>query len=136
MSPKTAKTSKATANSFPQQLLVRLDKFLKERGDTYAELAKNIYVSPGYFSSMKANGGAIGSEVLSKICLFYGDLSSEWLLTGRGEMTRSAVALKKEAIVQTKELNRKIRTVKNMLKTVSAIQGNVELLTTQAEELR
>jgi hypothetical protein len=125
----------ANPNTFAHQIFVRLEKFLKERGETFADLTKNVYVSKGYFYSMKNNNGTIGSEVLSKICLFYSDLSADWLLTGRGEMIKSSTALKKEAIAQAKELNKKLKLVRDIVKTARIIEENAEVLNAQAAEL-
>jgi uncharacterized protein (DUF2225 family) len=129
-------TTKTITNTYSQQIFVRLEKFLKVRGDNFTDLARNVYVSARYFYSMKANGSAIGSEVLSRICLFYSDLSADWLLTGRGEMLKSAAMLKKEALVQAKELNRKLQVLKDMVKIVRAIEENAGALSARAEELR
>ena len=122
-------------NTYAHQILARIEKFLKERGETFADLAKNIYVSKGYFYTMKNNNSTVGSEVLSRICLFYSDLSADWLLTGRGEMLKSSAVLKKEAIAQTKELNKKLKLVRDMLKSVRTIENGAEMLSAQAAEL-
>lgn len=50
----------------------------------------NIGVSNSYFSKMVKNNGSIGTEVLSKIVIYYDDLNIHWLLTGDGFMLKSS----------------------------------------------
>lgn len=47
---------------------------------------KKVGISNGYVNNVK---NSIGSEIISKISDVYPELSTEWLLTGKGEMLRN-----------------------------------------------
>jgi transcriptional regulator with XRE-family HTH domain len=64
----------------------RLKAFLIFKGTTLAQLERDIGVGAGTLSKAVKNDSAIGADKVMKILQFYGDLSAEWLLRGKGEM--------------------------------------------------
>jgi transcriptional regulator with XRE-family HTH domain len=67
-------------------LIERLSKYLDYKEDSFNKLASRIGVSNSYFSKMIRSKGSIGADIVEKILLYYDDLNSDWLITGRGEM--------------------------------------------------
>lgn len=56
---------------------------------TISEFSKNVGVSNGYFAKQKANDGNVGSHILEKIVRMYPEISTDWLLTGEGEIFKT-----------------------------------------------
>ena len=79
-----------TKNENSTKINDRLSQFVEFKHDNFNRLSLNIGVSNSYFSKMLRNNGSIGSELLSKIVIYYDDLNIHWLLTGEGNMLKSS----------------------------------------------
>lgn len=79
-----------TNNENSTKIIDRLSQFVEFKHDNFNRLSQNIGVSNSYFSKMVRNNGSIGSELLSKIVIYYDDLNIRWLLTGEGDMLKSS----------------------------------------------
>lgn len=53
---------------------------------TQRELAKRLSVSPGYLSDVENGQNKANADILVGLVLYFPELNSDWLLTGRGEM--------------------------------------------------
>jgi hypothetical protein len=65
----------------------RLDLIIKTLGLSGRAFEKACGLANGSYSSI---GDGVGADKLSKILLKFPQISAEWLLTGRGEMFKSA----------------------------------------------
>lgn len=77
-------------NENSTKIIERLSQFIEFKHDNFNRLSQNIGVSNSYFSKMVRNNGSIGSELLSKIVIYYDDLDINWLITGEGDMLKSS----------------------------------------------
>lgn len=77
-------------NEYSTKIIERLSQFIEYKHDNFNRLSQNIGVSNSYFSKMVRNNGSIGSELLSKIVIYYDDLDINWLITGEGSMLKSS----------------------------------------------
>lgn len=66
----------------------RLLEFLKYLSIGQGAFEKVVGISNGYINN---NKGSIGSSIVSKICLSYPELNSNWLTNGDGEMLKQLV---------------------------------------------
>lgn len=69
-------------------ILERLKKYIDYKGVSISAFEKSIGMSNASFGKSLKNQGAIGTDKLENILNVYPDISSEWLLTGRGDMLR------------------------------------------------
>ena len=65
----------------------RIVSFLKEKGLSQSAFEKSTGLSNGYVNNISKG---IGAEKLQRIIEIYPELSQTWLLTGEGEMLRTA----------------------------------------------
>lgn len=65
----------------------RIVSFLKEKGLSQSAFEKSTGLSNGYVNNISKG---IGAEKLQRIIEMYPELSQTWLLTGEGEMLRTA----------------------------------------------
>ena len=69
----------ASSNPYGTELLDRLKKYVVEKkGDTLTDLAVSIGVHKSFFTTIKRQNSAIGSDKLIKILKHYPELSAEW----------------------------------------------------------
>lgn len=66
----------------------RLLLFIKDTGITVSEFERKCSLSNGYIKKVK---GSIGSDKIEDIIRAYPQLSRVWLLSGEGEMLKSAI---------------------------------------------
>ena len=70
-------------------ILERIKEYIDCKGITVAAFERSIGMSNASFGKSLKNRGAIGSDKIENILSMYTDLSSEWLLTGKGDMLKS-----------------------------------------------
>lgn len=70
-------------------ILERIKEYIDCKGITVAAFERSIGMSNASFGKSLKNRGAIGSDKIENILSVYTDLSSEWLLTGTGNMLKS-----------------------------------------------
>ena len=70
-------------------ILERIKEYIDCKGITVAAFERSIGMSNASFGKSLKNRGAIGSDKIENILSMYTDLSSEWLLTGTGNMLKS-----------------------------------------------
>ena len=75
----------------------RLQCFMSEKGLNDNQMTVAAGLSNGLLGKAKNSSKGLNSTSIEKILFAYPDLSAEWLLTGRGEMLKSA-ALHKETV--------------------------------------
>lgn len=73
-------------------ILKRIKELADQEGISITALEAAIGASKGVFSRALANGTDIQSKWLVKLIENYPHYSSEWLLTGNGEIQKSAMA--------------------------------------------
>lgn len=116
---------------------------------TISEFSKNIGVSNGYFAKQKASNGNVGSHILEKIVRMYPEISTDWLLTGEGEIFKTKST---EILTDTngkgmgKEISKERKVHKSLLNTHTSFpktpapikdeDGNESILITQRFPLR
>ena len=66
--------------------LQRLKKFIEFKKLSISSFEKSVGFSNGSFASQLKNNKTIGVDKLEKILNVYPELSSEWVLTGKGDM--------------------------------------------------
>lgn len=76
----------------------RIFQFIDYKGISVSEFSKTIQVSNGYLAKQKSASANIGSHIIEKIVIAYPELSTDWIITGRGNMTHNL----KEVNVQNK----------------------------------
>src|ERR1700741_4032174 len=69
--------------------LQRLKKFIDFKDFNISSFERLVSFSNGSLASQIKNNKTIGVDKLEKILKMFPDLSSEWLLTGRGEMLKN-----------------------------------------------
>lgn len=67
-------------------ILERLKQYIDSKGISVSAFERSIGMSNASFSKSLKNGGAIGTDKLENILNVYSDLSTIWLLTGKGSM--------------------------------------------------
>lgn len=72
------------------KIINRLQQYVDYKGISFNKIAQNINVSNSYFSKMLKNNGDLGENVIKKTLLYYEDINSDWLITGRGLMLRDS----------------------------------------------
>ncbi|MDR1182375.1 MAG: hypothetical protein LBL13_10410 [Bacteroidales bacterium] len=93
-------------------ILNRLEEFLRTVGDTLINITERINVSRGYFSTIRNKKAEIGVDKIVGILLLYPQLSGDWLLTGAGLMLKAATSLKEQSEILAKEEALKITVAK------------------------
>jgi hypothetical protein len=93
-------------------ILNRLEEFLRTVGDTLINITERINVSRGYFSTIRNKEAEIGVDKIVGILLLYPQLSGDWLLTGAGLMLKAATSLKEQSEILAKEEALKITVAK------------------------
>jgi len=90
-------------------LLERLKEYIDCKGITVAAFERSVGMSNASFGKSLKKKGAIGSDKIENILSVYSDLSSEWLLTGKGSMLKNdaPVGDKKEEKNYTSLVNSK-----------------------------
>ena len=68
-------------------IISRIYKIIDCKGVTVNEFSNKIGVSNGYFAKQRSTNGNIGSQIIEKIVSIYPDISLEWLILGKGEMS-------------------------------------------------
>lgn len=69
-------------------ILDRIKLYIDAKGISISAFEKSVGMSNASFSKAIKNNGAIGTDKLENILSVYSDLSSEWLLTGKGNMLK------------------------------------------------
>ena len=69
----------------------RLRKFLDSKGISVRQFEQMIGSSDGKIAKFMATNSSLKSDTLSKIMEVFPQLSIEWLITGEGEMLKTAV---------------------------------------------
>lgn len=98
-------------------ILERLKEYIDYKNISVAAFERSIGMANASFGKSLKNKGAIGSDKLEKILMVYTDISSEWLLTGKGSMLKTKSTLETQntsirlysriKIVRSKEICKK-----------------------------
>lgn len=67
-------------------ILDRIKEYIDYKGISIAAFEKSIGMSNASFGKCLKKGGAIGTDKLENILNIYPEISTNWLLTGQGEM--------------------------------------------------
>lgn len=66
----------------------RLKLYIEHKGMSLNSFDKSIDAANGYTGKQIKNSASIGSDVIEKIYSTYTDINLEWLITGKGSMTK------------------------------------------------
>lgn len=72
-------------------ILERLKQYIDSKGIAISAFERSIGMSNASFGKSLKSGGAIGTDKLENILNTYPDLSSTWLITGKGPMITNDV---------------------------------------------
>lgn len=106
----------------------RLDAFMKYKGLNDNKITVQAGIAVGTLGKQRRGGKGLSYESISKILRTYPDLSTEWLITGRGEMLK-----KMTEFVDMKTL---IGLVDKLAHDVAKIHEKSDLMVTQLEYIR
>lgn len=73
-------------------ILERIKQYIDFKGITIAAFERSIGMSNASFGKSLKKQGAIGTDKLENILMVYPDISPDWILTGQGNMLKSAEA--------------------------------------------
>jgi len=73
-----------------ESIMNRIKTYLDAKDIKVSGFEKSIGLSNGAFRKSLISGGAIGVDKLENFLTVYSDISPEWLLTGNGNMLRTA----------------------------------------------
>lgn len=68
----------------------RIAQFIEEINISHASFDANVGLSRGYIHKAITNKINLGSHIIEKIFSQYPNLSAEWVISGKGEMFKSA----------------------------------------------
>ena len=71
-------------------VLDRIKEYIDAKGISIAAFEKSVGMSNASFGKSLKSKGAIGTDKLENILSVYPDLSSEWLITGKGSMIKTS----------------------------------------------
>ena len=69
-----------------EKIIDRFDKYMEVKGLNDYKVTKEIGISNGLIGKSRNEGRDMSRDILSKVLLRYKDLSSEWLMFGKGDM--------------------------------------------------
>lgn len=96
----------------------RLKKFIKSEFLTIVEFEQSIGVSNGYVNSISKN---IGIDKLNTIIERYPNLNIEWLLAGKGDMTKQSSPMHQDyGLKRIDELNEIIDIQRKLINNLEA----------------
>lgn len=75
-----------------KNFIERLQYYMEMKGINDNQMTVAAGLSVGLLGKLKRNGKGMNSTNIEKILLSYPDLSPTWLLTGKGDMTKTAPA--------------------------------------------
>jgi hypothetical protein len=76
-----------------EMVLQRIKQYIDYKNISIARFEAAIGMSNNSFRKSLANNGSIGSDKLENILKTFPEISSEWLLTGQGDMLKSVRSL-------------------------------------------
>jgi len=123
------KKHKEKENVNTNAILVRLEEFLRTKGDTLPVLTAAISVSRTYFTVARFRGAELGSDKICRILQLYPDLSADWLLTGYGMMYKGTTSLKEQKKIINQET-----ILKTAREKLGILQQNLHELQKQFEQ--
>ena len=69
-------------------IVKRLKQYIDFKGISVSAFERSIGMANASFGKSLKNNGAIGTDKLENILRVYSDISTEWLLTGKGDMIK------------------------------------------------
>lgn len=118
-------TSNSTINS-------RIREIIQFSSITDSAFAKKIGVTQSVIASMFQRGTEPSAKVLTSILLTYEDISSEWLLRGKGEMLISD-SLKEND--NTERISRLVDTITTLQGTINEQTKTIQFLSEENKKL-
>lgn len=103
----------------------RIRQIIQTAGIADNAFAKKIGVTQSVIASMFQRGTEPSAKVLTSILNTYEDISSEWLLRGKGEMLISA---NKQETESTERISMLVDTITTLQKTINEKTKTVQLL--------
>lgn len=80
----------------------RISQIMSELGENQNSFSNKVGVSPSTIATAIARNKGVNTDLIQKILFVYTNISSEWLLTGRGSMFKNEVKGEKEEIEEKK----------------------------------
>lgn len=110
----------------------RIRQIIQSAGITDSAFAKKIGVTQSVIGSMFQRGTEPSAKVITSILLAYEDISSEWLLRGKGEMLLSEI--KQDPNIERME--RLVDTIATLQGTINEQMKTIQLLTEDNKKVR
>lgn len=110
-----------------ESVLQRINAALKAKKSNPTRLSTEIGMQQSTLSRQLKGVNNMTLETFSSILAFLGDVSAEWLLTGKGKMQKEDKTDQEEEIKQLRAENL------NLEKKISKLEGKNELLQEQLE---
>lgn len=105
----------------------RFTEILKSKNISVKEAAVLFSKSEVYIRKLMRAGESFGIEPVLLILNSMGDISAEWLLTGRGEMLKTSTPATKEQ--PSEDANRLLPLVESQQRTIENLSRTIERLT-------
>lgn len=110
----------------------RIRQIIQSVGITDSAFAKKIGVTQSVIGSMFQRGTEPSAKVITSILLAYEDISSEWLLRGKGEMLLSEI--KQDPNIE--RIERLVDTIATLQGTINEQMKTIQLLTEDNKKVR
>lgn len=110
----------------------RIRQIIQSAGITDSAFAKKIGVTQSVIGSMFQRGTEPSAKVITSILLAYEDISSEWLLRGKGEMLLSEI--KQDPNIE--RIERLVDTIATLQGTINEQMKTIQLLTEDNKKVR
>ena len=101
----------------------RIFQFIEYKGISVSEFSKTIQVSNGYLAKQKSASANIGSHIIEKIVINYPEISTDWIITGRGNMLINS----KDTILQNQNTHISKQKEKKNFQSATSIENTCEV---------
>lgn len=111
----------------------RIREIIQSSSVTDSAFAKKIGVTQSVIASMFQRGTEPSAKVIASILLTYEDISSEWLLRGKGEMLISDNFKKDES---NERISRLVDTIATLQGTINEQMKTIQLISEESKKIK
>jgi hypothetical protein len=108
------------------KFIERLQIFMEKSGINDNQMTVKASLSVGLLGKAKKSGKDMAAESIEKILCAYPELSADWLLTGRGNMTKEAD--EKPAMSDTGTVMQLVDTIKQQAQEIGQLKERIAQL--------
>ena len=108
------------------KFIERLQLFMEKSGINDNQMTVKASLSVGLLGKAKKSGKDMAAESIEKILCAYPELSADWLLTGRGNMTKEADA--KPAMSDTGTVMQLVDTIRQQAQEIGQLKERIAQL--------